>query len=132
MSVGSDKCFQLYGCYPNQHKIWLSPQKLPLFSILHHYCPPNSSLENYCSIHYTHRFFFSGCSINAVMPYASSVFQLLSITILCLRLTYPVACIWSLGFSCGSDDKKSACKAGHLGLIPGLGRSPGEGNGYPF
>ena len=30
----------------------------------------------------------------------------------------------------GSDGKESACKAGDLGLIPGLGRSPGEWNGY--
>ena len=28
--------------------------------------------------------------------------------------------------------KKSACNAGDTGLIPGLGRSPGEGNGNPF
>ena len=33
---------------------------------------------------------------------------------------------------CGSDSKESACYAGNLGLTPGLGRSPGEGNGYPF
>ena len=32
----------------------------------------------------------------------------------------------------GSDDKESACNAGDLGLIPGLGRSPGEGKGYPI
>ena len=32
----------------------------------------------------------------------------------------------------GSDGKESACNAGDLGLIPGLGRSPGEGNGNPF
>ena len=31
-----------------------------------------------------------------------------------------------------SDDKKSACNAGDLGLIPGLGRSPGQGNSYPL
>ena len=37
-----------------------------------------------------------------------------------------------LGFSCGSAGKESACKAGDLSLIPGLGRSPGEGKGYPF
>ena len=30
---------------------------------------------------------------------------------------------------CGSEDKASACNAGDLGSIPGLGRSPGEGNG---
>ena len=33
------------------------------------------------------------------------------------------------GFCGGSDGKESACNAGDLGLIPGLGRSPGEGNG---
>ena len=35
-----------------------------------------------------------------------------------------------LGFPGGSDGKESACNAGDPGLIPGLGRSPGEGNGY--
>ena len=34
-----------------------------------------------------------------------------------------------LGFPGGSDGKESACHAGDLGLIPGLGRSPGEGHG---
>ena len=37
----------------------------------------------------------------------------------------------SLGFSCGSDGKESICNVGDLGSIPGLGRSPGEGNNYP-
>ena len=36
------------------------------------------------------------------------------------------------GFSGGSDSKESACNAGDPGSIPGLGRSPGEGNGYPL
>ena len=31
-----------------------------------------------------------------------------------------------------SDGKESACDAGDLGSIPGLGRSPGEGKGYPY
>ena len=31
----------------------------------------------------------------------------------------------------GSDGKESACNAGDLGVILGLGRSPGEGNGHP-
>ena len=35
-----------------------------------------------------------------------------------------------LGFPCGSDVKEFACNAGDLGLIPGLGRSPGERKGY--
>ena len=36
------------------------------------------------------------------------------------------------GFPCGSAGKESACNAGDLGLIPGFGRSPGEGKGYPL
>ena len=43
------------------------------------------------------------------------------------RLPTPVF----LGFPCGSAGKESACNAGDLGSILGLGRSPGEGNGYP-
>ena len=37
-----------------------------------------------------------------------------------------------LGFPCGSAGKESAHHAGDLGLIPGLGRSPEEGKGYPL
>ena len=37
-----------------------------------------------------------------------------------------------MGFPSGSEVKASACNAGHLGSIPGLGRSPGEGNGNPL
>ena len=36
------------------------------------------------------------------------------------------------GFPGGSDGKKSASSGGDLGLIPGLGRFPGEGNSYPL
>ena len=41
------------------------------------------------------------------------------------RLPTPVF----LGFYGGSAGKEFACNAGDLGLIPGLGRAPGEGNG---
>ena len=37
-----------------------------------------------------------------------------------------------LSFPCGSAGKESTCNEGDLGLIPGLGRSLGEGKGYPF
>ena len=37
-----------------------------------------------------------------------------------------------LGFPCDSVGKESSCNVGDLGLIPGLGRSPGEGKGYPL
>ena len=39
---------------------------------------------------------------------------------------------WSLLLWFWSDGKESTCNAGDLGSIPGLGRSPGEGNGYPL
>ena len=38
--------------------------------------------------------------------------------------------VW--GFPGGSDGKEAAGGAGDLGSIPGWGRSPGEGNGYPL
>ena len=37
-----------------------------------------------------------------------------------------------LGFPGSSDSEESTYNAGDPGLIPGLGRSPGEGNGYPL
>ena len=41
--------------------------------------------------------------------------------------------LWkSMGFPGGSEVKASACNAGNLGSIPGLDRSPGEGNGNPL
>ena len=36
------------------------------------------------------------------------------------------------GFPCDSAGKEPACNAGNLGLIPGLGRSPARGKGYPL
>ena len=36
------------------------------------------------------------------------------------------------GFPCGSAGKESVCNAVDLASIPGLGRSPGEGKGYPL
>ena len=51
--------------------------------------------------------------------------------------TFSVFCedlmwVMDLGFPDGSVSKESACNAGDQGLIPGLGRSPGEGNGNPL
>ena len=63
----------------------------------------------------------------------------------CISTLYPVAvrllnCVWLFEtpwtvaqVSLRLSDKKSACNPGaaNVALIPGLGRSPGEGNGYP-
>ena len=47
----------------------------------------------------------------------------------CFWLCFPIV---RLGFPCDSAGKESACNAGDLGSIPGLGRSPGAGKNYPF
>ena len=44
---------------------------------------------------------------------------------------YMYTCV-HMGFPGGSTGKESACSVGDLGSIPGLGRSPGEGKGYPL
>ena len=49
--------------------------------------------------------------------------------ILCLEYTLLDS---YLGLPCGSPGKESTCNVGDLGLIPGLGRSLGEGNGFPL
>ena len=48
-----------------------------------------------------------------------------------IYLGWPPQSVWKV-FPGSSDSKQSACNAGDLGLIPGLGRSPGEGNGNPL
>ena len=42
------------------------------------------------------------------------------------------SCNRTVGFPGGLDGKESACNVGNWGLIPGLGRPPGEGNGKPL
>ena len=49
-----------------------------------------------------------------------------------LGLTLKSLIHFKLIFACGSIVKESACNVGDLGLIPGLGRSSGEGKGYPL
>ena len=48
------------------------------------------------------------------------------------RNIYWMLSTWQVDFSGGLDGKESVCKAGDLVLIPGLERSPGEGNGIPL
>ena len=53
--------------------------------------------------------------------------QVLSPSLTCL-----LPPVLHMGFPGGSDGEESACSAGDLGSILGLGRSPGEGNGNPL
>ena len=45
---------------------------------------------------------------------------------------YLIIYIYTWGLPGSSDGKESACSAGGLGSVPGSGRSPGEGSGYPL
>ena len=57
-------------------------------------------------------------------------FLLLTLGFVCCSFYSSFRC--KVGFPGSPDSKASACNAGDLGSIPGLGRSPGEGNGYPL
>ena len=59
-------------------------------------------------------------------PFHSSTFSLLNTTLITPLVFSPY------DFPGGSDGKASVYNAGDLGSIPGLGRSPGEGNGNPL
>ena len=48
------------------------------------------------------------------------------------HIFYFIAYLNLSGLPCGLDAKESACSAGDLGLIPGLGRSPGIRHGNPL
>ena len=50
----------------------------------------------------------------------------------CLSQGQPQVHLVEKGYPGCSQDKDSACNEGDPGLIPGLGRSPGEGNGTPL
>ena len=54
-------------------------------------------------------------------------FQSFSAYVYMIRITLNII----LGLPWWLSGKESACSAGDAGLIPGLGRSPGEGNGNP-
>ena len=65
----------------------------------------------------------------------SSVFKVLlgdALTQIVTSSSYSVDLCSNLGFPDGSTGKESPCNAGDLGLIPGLGRTSGEGNANPL
>ena len=73
---------------------------------------------------------YKDCWEDAVNLSPSLSIDLISSARLHFKAFFPLPSV-SMGFPCGSAGKESACNVGGLGLIPGLGRSTGEGNGYP-
>ena len=113
-------------CFPNLLAYWCSTLAVASFRILNSSAgipsPPLALLVMLPKAIWLHT---PGCS-RWVTTYHGFLGHedLFCIVILCILATW--------GFPDDSDGKESACNAGHLGLIPGLGRSPGEGNGYPL
>ena len=80
---------------------------------------------------------FVGCrytSIRAVAPHLCQSLGCLSHSLYqhCSQDSFFYTLMMAKGFPCGSAGKESACNVGDLGSIPGLGKSPGEGKGYPL
>ena len=80
--------------------------------------------SRHCSKCFIYINFFSGNSFGS-NPSPSWVRKI------CWRTDRPPTPVF-LGFPGGSAGKESVCSAGDLDLIPGLGRSPGEGKRYPL
>jgi len=72
-------------------------------------------------------------NLNAKMThgYMLCCTQVMSVNVVKHRINYRHIMMRE-GFPCGSAGKETACNSGDLGSTPGLGRSPGEGNGYPL
>ena len=70
----------------------------------------------------------AGCSPRGHKELDMTERLILSLSCVCARMRAK----WLQGFPGGSAGKEFTCNVGDLGLIPGLGRSPGEGNGYPL
>ena len=69
---------------------------------------------------------------NRKNPQITSNREKLVVSIMLLVQTIIVAIWYAMGFPGGSDGEESTCNAGDPGFIPGSGRSPAEGNGYPL
>ena len=74
---------------------------------------------------------YKDCWEDAVNLSPSLSIDLISSTRLHFKAFFPLPLV-SMGFPCGSAGKESTYNVGGLGSIPGLGRSPGEGKGYPL
>ena len=68
--------------------------------------------------------------LNSMQPYVNFTFELLVIWFNSPLNWFQLGLIW--GFPDSLVDKDSACNAGDPGSIPGSGRYPGEGTGYPL
>ena len=66
------------------------------------------------------------------LSYGKIIIKLLHVHLPYSLESFYIQTIWTLGFPSGYDGKESACNVWDLGLIPGLGRSHGEGTSNPL
>ena len=86
-----------------------------------------------CNCNYYNQLLFLNFSVNSY-DWQTKLSQkgIKSFIYLILYKIYLTPSLNTRGFPCGSAGKESTCNARDLGLISGLGRSPGEGKGYPL
>ena len=134
-----------FSCTINVHThIFVVVVAVPLrVSCRHHYTPflnnstfisydtystwPYHTQDNSCLCIYP--VYFLNCSNNIFIAFFKK-FDITANQGLCIALSRHVS-TFEMGFPSGSAGKESACNVGDPGSIPGLGRSPGEGRGYP-
>ena len=88
-----------------------------------------SSFKKFCWIHFSEAQFVSVYVLHACQMYNLKIFTR---NIHPCKQRHHLPTPVFLGFPGGSVSKETACNAGNLGLIPGLGRSPGRDNGNPL
>ena len=106
-------------------KLFMTQEDVSVPICSHFLFLPVRSRQQPTSVLFLSRFFFWTFHMNGIIQYVLFCISL-SLSIMFLRfISVPFMCI-------SSDGKESACNAGDLGSIPGLGRSFGEGNGNPL
>ena len=126
--------------------IYFAAQSLYLLISLTFFFPPHSLLSTgnhlfvlciydcFCFVMFAHLFYFWITYINEIVQHLS-LSEVISLSIIPSR-AFRVVSNWQgyiyVIYHCSSAGKESACNAGDLDSIPGSGRSPGKGIGYPL
>ena len=90
---------------------------------------PHRSFQHGILLHQSQQRIKLPCKTKVTILY-NIIIEATSVTFVAFLLVETIP--WLGSIPCGSAGKESACNMGDLGSIPGLGRSPGEGKGYPL
>ena len=101
---------------------------------IRHYTKISYYYSSHCTFH-SHNLFCNWKFVSLTLPHllhSSSPTLPSGNHLFFVSMTLFMLCYASSGFPGGSDGKESSCNTGDLHSVPGLGRSPGEGNGFPL